>query len=159
MSSGRTHIAGSPSGFGSICAHRGLAVTEAERALPAIMEELVVQLARLGRGDERCTVRVTGCPDGCARPYNADVGLVGRSAVRDPDRTPGARQVPRPPRWPTVGDRFNVPLKDCVPADRVVAGLVPVFARFGAEFTEGETFGDFCDRVGVETLAGTLTPA
>jgi sulfite reductase (ferredoxin) len=54
---------------------------------------------------------------------------------------------------------FNDLFKGYVPVDRVIAESVPVFARFEAEFTEGETYGDFCHRVGVEELAGILAPA
>ena len=67
----------------------GLAVTEAERALPTIMDQLEVALTTLGLESDRFTVRMTGCPNGCARPYNADIGLVGRSATRNEDGTPG----------------------------------------------------------------------
>ncbi len=60
----------------------GLSITEAERALPAIIDGLEVELARLGLEKERFTVRMTGCPNGCARPYNSDIGLVGKAAGR-----------------------------------------------------------------------------
>ena len=131
----------------------GLAVTEAERALPTVMGELETELARLGLGDERLTVRMTGCPNGCARPYNADIGLVGRSATRNADGTPGPGTYTIFLGGRTVGDRLNVVFKDYVPFDQVVAELAPVFARFKAERGAGETFGDFCDRIGVEALA------
>ncbi|SIO57626.1 sulfite reductase (NADPH) beta subunit [Singulisphaera sp. GP187] len=137
----------------------GLAVTEAERALPTIMDELEVELDRLGLGAERFTVRMTGCPNGCARPYNADVGLVGRSASRNPDGTPGPGTYTIFLGGRTTGDRLNVVFKDYVPFDRVVAELVPVFARFKGERTVGETFGDFCNRVEIEEHAGNLSPA
>ncbi|MDR3636225.1 MAG: NADPH-dependent assimilatory sulfite reductase hemoprotein subunit [Isosphaeraceae bacterium] len=137
----------------------GLAVTEAERALPTIMDELEAELAKLGLGDERFTVRMTGCPNGCARPYNADIGLVGRSATRNPDGTPGPGTYTIFLGGRTLGDRLNVEYKDYVPFDRVVAELVPVFTRFKAERRPGETFGDFCDRVGVEAMAGDPAPS
>ena len=53
----------------------------------------------------------------------------------------------------TIGDRLNIEFKDYVPYDRVVAELVPVFERFKAERQDGESFGEFCARVGVEKLA------
>jgi len=136
----------------------GLAVTEAERALPAIMEELEAELDKLGLGGERFTVRMTGCPNGCARPYNSDIGLVGRSATRNPDGTPGPGTYTIFLGGRTEGDRLNVEFKDYVPFDRVVSELVPVFVRFKAERQDGESFGDFCDRVGVEALAGEPEP-
>jgi len=135
----------------------GLAVTEAERALPGILDQLEVELTRLGLENERFTVRMTGCPNGCARPYNSDVGLVGRSAHINKDGTPGPGTYTIFLGGRTIGDRLNTEFKDYVPYDRVVAELVPVFSRFKAERDEGESFGDFCDRVGVEELARALS--
>ena len=132
----------------------GLAVTEAERALPGVMDELEQELARQGLESERLTVRMTGCPNGCARPYNADIGLVGRSAHINKDGTPGPGTYTIFLGGRTIGDRLNVEFKDYVPYDRIVAELRPLFTRFKAERLEGETFGDFCDRLGVEELAG-----
>ncbi|MCA9192555.1 MAG: NADPH-dependent assimilatory sulfite reductase hemoprotein subunit, partial [Planctomycetales bacterium] len=57
----------------------GLAVTESERVLPALIDEIERDVAELGLATEQFTIRMTGCPNGCARPYNADIGLVGRS--------------------------------------------------------------------------------
>ena len=137
----------------------GLAVTEAERALPTIMDQLEIELAKLGLDEERFTVRMTGCPNGCARPYNSDVGLVGRSATRNPDGTPGPGTYTIFLGGRALGDRLNIEFKDYVPFDRVVPELVPVFARFKAERRDGESFGDFCERVGIEALAGAPEPS
>jgi sulfite reductase (ferredoxin) len=136
----------------------GLAVTEAERALPGLIDQLEVELDRLGLGDERFTMRMTGCPNGCARPYNADIGLVGRSAHVQKDGTPGPGTYTIFLGGRTLGDRLNVEFKDYVPYDRVVAELIPVFVRFKAERLEGESFGDFCERLGVEELAHSTAP-
>ena len=133
----------------------GLAVTEAERALPGLLDELEQELARQGLENERFTVRMTGCPNGCARPYNSDIGLVGRSAHINKDGTPGPGTYTIFLGGRTIGDRLNVEFKDYVPYDQIVAELRPVFARFKAERLDGETFGDFCDRLGVEELAGS----
>jgi sulfite reductase (ferredoxin) len=130
----------------------GLAVTEAERAMPAVMDQLERELSALGLQDERLTVRMTGCPNGCARPYNADIGLVGRSATRNPDGTPGPGTYTLFLGGRTTGERLNVEYKDYVPQNEVAVVLAPVFARFKSERQPGETFGDFCHRVGVETL-------
>ena len=137
----------------------GLAVTEAERALPSVMDQLETELARLGLDDERFTVRMTGCPNGCARPYNSDVGLVGRSATKNPDGTPGPGTYTIFLGGRVLGDRLNVEYKDYVPLDQVAGELAAVFARFKAERSDGESFGDYCDRVGVETLAGEISLA
>ena len=135
----------------------GLAVTEAERALPTIMDQLEVELANLGLADDRFTVRMTGCPNGCARPYNADIGLVGRSATRNEDGTPGPGTYTVFLGGRTIGDRLNVEFKDYVPFGDVVPTLVPIFARFKADREPGETFGDYCHRVGVDQLAEQAT--
>jgi sulfite reductase (ferredoxin) len=137
----------------------GLAVTEAERALPSMLDELEVELAKVGLTNERFTVRMTGCPNGCARPYNADIGLVGRSATRNEDGTPGPGTYTIFLGGSTLGHRLNVLFKDYVPQDRVVAELMPVFARFKAERLLDEQFGDFCHRLGVMDLAGASQPA
>jgi sulfite reductase (ferredoxin) len=133
----------------------GLAVTEAERAMPGILDRLEVELAKLGLDQERLTVRMTGCPNGCARPYNSDIGLVGRSAHINPDGTPGPGTYTIFLGGRTVGDRLNVEYKDYVPYDKVVDELVPVFVRFKEERLNGESFGDFCDRTGAGGLASS----
>lgn len=126
----------------------GLAVTEAERVMPALLDELEAALRSLGLADERLTVRMTGCPNGCARPYNADIGLVGRSAHIGADGKPGPGTYTIFLGGRTVGDRLNVEYKDYVPYDQIVAELIPVFELFKAERLEGESFGDFCLRMG-----------
>lgn len=133
----------------------GLAVTEAERALPGILDRLEAELLRLGLDQERLTVRMTGCPNGCARPYNADIGLVGRSAHINSDGTPGPGTYTIFLGGRTVGDRLNIEYKDYVPYDKVVDELLPVFIRFKEERRGGESFGDFCDRINVASLGGT----
>jgi sulfite reductase (ferredoxin) len=121
----------------------GLAITESERALPGMIDQLEAELARLGLPDETFTVRMTGCPNGCARPYNSDVGLVGKSR--------GTYTIFLGGRL--LGDRLNTLYKDLVPAEEVVSTLVPVLAYFKHERAPSETFGDFCHRKGVEELA------
>jgi len=121
----------------------GLAITESERALPSIINQLEVEVARLGLSSEEFTIRMTGCPNGCARPYNSDVGLVGKAAGRYTVLVGGRK----------LGDRLNFIYKDLVPAEEVVSTLVPLLAYFKHERQEGETFGDFCHRKGQEDLA------
>ena len=120
---------------------------------PSILDQLEHELERLGLAQERFTVRMTGCPNGCARPYNADVGLVGRSAHIREDGTPGPGKYTIFLGGRTVGDRLNIEYKDYVPYDQVVSELVPVLMRFKNERMPGESFGDYCDRIGVENLA------
>jgi sulfite reductase (ferredoxin) len=120
----------------------GLSITEAERALPGIIDQLEVELARLGLSAERFTVRMTGCPNGCARPYNSDIGLVGRTAGKYTLFLGGR----------LLGDRLNFLYKDLVPEAEVVSTLVPVLAYFKHAREAGETLGDFCHRKGHEDL-------
>ena len=58
----------------------GLSITESERALPGIIDELEIEMANLGIQHARISVHMTGCPNGCARPYTPDIGLVGKQA-------------------------------------------------------------------------------
>jgi sulfite reductase (ferredoxin) len=136
----------------------GLAVTEAERALPAVLDQLELELTRLGLENEQFSVRMTGCPNGCARPYNCDVGLVGRSAHVNKDGTPGPGTYTIFLGGRMNGDRLNSVFKDYVPHDQIVAELMPVFSRFKAEREVGESFGDFCERIGIDELARTASP-
>lgn len=121
----------------------GLSITEAERALPGMIDQLEVELARLGLSQERFTVRMTGCPNGCARPYNSDIGLVGKAAGKYTIFAGGR----------LLGDRLNFNYKDMVPAEEVVSTIVPLLAYFKQERQDGETLGDFCHRKGPEDLA------
>jgi sulfite reductase (ferredoxin) len=122
----------------------GLAVTESERALPGMIDQLEVELAKLGLAREAFTLRMTGCPNGCARPYNCDIGLVGKTAGKYTVFVGGR----------LLGDRLNFLYKDLVPAEGVVATLIPLFVYFKHERAEGETFGDFCHRKGADDLRG-----
>ena len=126
-----------------------LAVTESERVLPSLMDELEQELSRLGLADERFTTRMTGCPNGCARPYNADVGLVGKTAGKYTLYLGGR----------LLGDRLAFIYKELVPLEEVVATLRPVLVAFKAQRQEGETFGDFCHRLGREGLEATTADA
>ncbi len=57
----------------------GLALAESERYLPDLVSRLEAELERLGLRDDEITIRMTGCPNGCARPYVSEIGLVGRT--------------------------------------------------------------------------------
>jgi sulfite reductase (ferredoxin) len=120
----------------------GLAITESERALPGIIDQLEVELAKLGLSDETFTLRMTGCPNGCARPYNCDIGLVGKASGRYTVFVGGR----------LLGDRLNFNYKDMVPAAELVPTIVPVLAYFKHDRREGETLGDFCHRKGRDDL-------
>jgi len=120
----------------------GLSITEAERALPGVIDQLEVELARLGLSSETFTVRMTGCPNGCARPYNSDVGLVGRAAGKYTVYLGGR----------LLGNRLNFIYKDMVPEAELCSTLALVLAYFKQDHQPAETFGDFCDRQGKDEL-------
>ncbi|MBX9790841.1 MAG: NADPH-dependent assimilatory sulfite reductase hemoprotein subunit [Pirellulales bacterium] len=121
----------------------GLAITESERVLPGVIDTFEQELARLGLSQEVFTVRMTGCPNGCARPYNSDIGLVGKAQGKYTILLGGR----------LIGDRLNTIYKDLVPLDEIVSTLSPVLSYFKHERLEGETLGDFCHRKGVADLA------
>ena len=120
----------------------GLAVTESERILPSMIDQMEQSLAALGLGGEVFTTRMTGCPNGCARPYNSDIGLVGKTKDKYTIFLGGRRQ----------GDRLNFLYRDLVPTAEVVPALEPVFRYFRDAREPGEAFGDFCHRKGKDDL-------
>ena len=127
----------------------GLAITESERRLPSIIDGLEGPLAQLGLSNERFTVRMTGCPNGCARPYNADLALVGKAKDKYTLFAGGG--------W--LGNRLAYIYKDMVPDDQVAAEMVGIFAAFKANREGNESLGDFCARVGGEELASLAEAA
>ncbi len=120
----------------------GLALAEAERALPAVVDRLEAEIARLGLGDEQFSVRMTGCPNGCARPYMADLGFVGRTLNKYSIFVGGRLD----------GTRLNQLYRDLVPVDELVDAVLPLFMFYKDSHKPGEAFGDFCVRVGVGAL-------
>jgi len=120
----------------------GLAISESERALPDILDQLEVELKRLGLEHEKLSVRMTGCPNGCARPYQSDIGLVGRSGDKYSVFLGGH----------FLGHRLNFLFKDLVPKDEIVSVLVPILEHYVRVRQHGECFGDFCQRLGAEQL-------
>ena len=120
----------------------GLSITESERALPGMIDQLESELDRMGLSEEKFNIRMTGCPNGCARPYNPDIGLVGKAKDKYTVFLGGSQR----------GERLNFIYKDMVPSADVVPELVNVFTYFKNEKQDGESFGDFCFRKGKEDL-------
>jgi sulfite reductase (ferredoxin) len=122
-----------------------LAITESERALPGILERIRALLVKVGLPEEHFVIRVTGCPNGCARPYLGELGLVGKG--------PDSYQV-----W--LGGapnqtRLAEPLIDKLELQNLEIALEPVFVYFKQERETRqifESFGDFCNRVGLEAI-------
>ncbi len=120
----------------------GLALTDSERALPSIIDQLEVELRQLGLEREVFSVRMTGCPNGCARPYLGDLGFVGR--------TPGTYNIYVGGDF--GGNRLNELFRERVPTERLVPEVLPLFMWFKETRKPGEAFGDFCHRQGIEAL-------
>jgi len=126
----------------------GLAVTESERMMPTLVAELESELARQGLEEIWFSTHITGCPNGCARPYNCDLGIVGRSL----DGKTGEGKYSLFVGGNQRGTRMNVLYQDLVPAGRIATVLRPLFAFYKQARESGESFGDFCFRVGLERL-------
>ncbi len=120
----------------------GLAITESERSLPLIIDELEKLLHDLGLSEEVVSVRMTGCPNGCARPYQSEIGLVGRSGEKYSLYLGGS----------SLGTRMNSLFKDLVPRQELVPLLRSIFEQFKSQRIKQESFGDFCHRVGFDKL-------
>jgi sulfite reductase (ferredoxin) len=114
--------------------------------LPDVLAQLERELTTLGLQQEVFALRMTGCTNGCSRPYNADIGIVGRAAGRYGIYLGGRR----------IGDRLGFLYRDGVPLEQLVAALVPVLALFKQRREVGEAFGDFCNRLGAEGLAAIV---
>ena len=120
----------------------GLAVAESERVLPGLIDSLEPEVAKLGLSQDAFTLRMTGCPNACARPYNADIGIVGRTAGKYTIFLGGR----------LLGDRLNEQYKDVVPFEDLCTELTAVLACYKTARTTGETLGDFCYRTGVANV-------
>ncbi len=119
-----------------------LSLTESERALPGVIDQLEVELTRLGIPQEEIAVHMTGCPNGCARPYTPDIGFVGKTLGKYTIYLGGNVQ----------GTRLAFNYKDLVPQDELVSSLVPVLNQFREQRHQGESLGDFCTRMGKHGL-------
>jgi sulfite reductase (ferredoxin) len=120
----------------------GLAVAESERVLPSLIRELAAVIDELGLRDAGISTRMTGCPNGCARPYLGDIGLVGTTLGKYDVFLGGDAQ----------GTRLNELFAPMVPFDGIIALLRPVLSAYAAERSGGETFGDWCHRLGTALL-------
>lgn len=120
----------------------GLAVTESERAMPGILDRIRALLNKVGLPDEHFVTRMTGCPNGCARPYLAEIGFVGQK--------PGHYQL-----WlgadPNQTRLAEIYMNN-MPIEELEKTLEPLFVLFKQQRQDAESFGDFCHRVGFETL-------
>ena len=123
-----------------------LAISESERFLPGVVDRLETELANLGLADQPISLRMTGCPNGCARPYNSDIGVVGRSGEKYTLYVGGRIEA----------DRLSFELQDLVPKDQLVPRLTTLMGHYKADRRTGEGFGDYCHRVGKDGLLNLL---
>ena len=114
----------------------GLAMAESERYLPSLVDKLDTMLAANGLADDAITIRMTGCPNGCARPYIAEIGLVGKG--------PGTYNLYLGAGF--AGDRLGYLFLDNANEQQILDTLAPLFARYSEERSDGERFGDFLHR-------------
>jgi sulfite reductase (NADPH) hemoprotein beta-component len=117
----------------------GLAMAESERYLPSLLERLDAIVRAGGLGSEPIVIRMTGCPNGCARPYLAEIGLVGKNLGKYNLYLGGG----------FTGDRLNKLYRENIGEEEILACLGPLLERYARERTSGEHFGDFVIRAGV----------
>jgi sulfite reductase (NADPH) hemoprotein beta-component len=116
----------------------GLSLAEAERYLPDLLTELEEVIEENGLRHDAITIRMTGCPNGCARPYISEIAFIGRA--------PGKYNVYLGGGF--AGQRLSKLYRESVKAEDIKPLLAPIIARYARERNEGERFGDFCIRAG-----------
>ena len=116
----------------------GLALAESERYLPDLIGKIEDVLDKAGLKEDDIVIRMTGCPNGCARPYVAEIGLVGRS--------PGLYNLYLGAAFD--GSRLNKLYARDVDEEQIVAALEPMLRRYAKERDAAERFGDFVIRAG-----------
>ena len=115
----------------------GLGLAESERALPGILDDFERELTALGLADEEIIVRMTGCPNGCARPYMAEIGFVGRAPNKYNVYLGGDE----------ASLRLNREFRASVKREDIMKELAPLLRRWRDERLPGERFGNFAQRV------------
>ena len=115
----------------------GLAVADSERVIPELLDRFEAELSALGLRDEPLTIRMTGCPNGCARPYTADIAFVGRSLGLYNVYVGGG----------LGGDRVVDLFRADVRLDELLDAVRPLLVRWAAERARGEGLSDFYQRL------------
>lgn len=117
----------------------GLAMAEAERYLPDLVCRIEVLLDRHGLLDAPILLRISGCPNGCSRPYLGEIALVGKAPGRYNLMLAADHR----------GQRLNTLFRENIDEAAILAELDPLFARYAAERADREGFGDFLIRSGL----------
>ena len=115
-----------------------LALTESERYLPHVITELEETLENCGLRHDAITIRMTGCPNGCGRPFISEIGFVGRS--------PGKYNLYLGGGF--FGQRLSKLYKEGIAAEEIKPTLTPIIEHYAKERNDGERFGDFVIRAG-----------
>lgn len=116
-----------------------LSLAESERYLPSLIDKLDEVVCEAGLREEAITIRMTGCPNGCARPYVAEIGFVGRS--------PGIYNLYLGAGF--HGQRLSKLYREGLDEEGILEALRPVIKQYAVEKRAGEHFGDFVTRVGI----------
>ena len=117
----------------------GLAMAESERYMPDLLTKIEEIMARHGLGDEAITIRMSGCPNGCSRPYIAEIGLTGRAPGKYNLYLGGGFH----------GERLNKMIRENVGEPVILEVLDETLGRYARERHAGEHFGDFVIRAGI----------
>lgn len=117
----------------------GLAMAESERYLPTLINKIEGLLDEAGLNEEEITIRMTGCPNGCARPALAEIAFIGKA--------PGKYNMYLGGGF--TGDRLNKLYKENIGEDEILESLRPILIQYGKEKNDGEHFGDFVIRKGI----------
>ena len=117
----------------------GLAMAESERYLPTLIDRIEEILVEAGLEREPITIRMSGCPNGCARPYVAEIALVGKA--------PGKYNLYLGAAF--NGERLNALYRENIGEQQILDALRPVLLAYAKERKPGERFGDFVIRTGV----------
>jgi sulfite reductase (ferredoxin) len=119
-----------------------LAITESERIMPEVVGEIQKHLNESGLAEDEVTLRTSGCPNGCSRPYTAEIGIVGASVDM---YTIYLGAAPH-------GTRLGLAFATNVKRPDVAPKLRPIFENYKANRLKSERFGDFCHRLGIPAL-------
>ncbi|HTM77346.1 MAG TPA: NADPH-dependent assimilatory sulfite reductase hemoprotein subunit [Devosia sp.] len=114
----------------------GLAMAESERYLPTLIDKLEPVLERHGMADTPITLRMSGCPNGCSRPYVAEIALTGRAPGKYNLYVGGGFH----------GERLNTMVQENIGEAQILASLDELFGQYAAQRQPGEHFGDFYHR-------------
>ncbi|MBP1153692.1 MULTISPECIES: assimilatory sulfite reductase (NADPH) hemoprotein subunit [unclassified Paenibacillus] len=116
----------------------GLAMAEAERYLPTLLDKIEPMLEEAGLRDEEIVIRMTGCPNGCARPMLAEIAFIGKASGKYNMYLGGGFE----------GNRLNKLYKENIGEAEILESLKPIVTQYAKERREGEHFGDFVIRAG-----------